>query len=608
MRLFTSFLLLAATASAEASWPRVLSAAGLDRGAVTILEGSSAEAQAYGFRPSQGAEKVEVRSVTDSILPGLQIVWAHPARVPRYEVPAEATVFTRERWTGAPLAAGLRRAGRVVFWTATPIGERGYERYPYIPQALLELGLRPRLGSRDLWAFFDSSYRLRTDPDFLAARWRDGGIAALHIASWHYWEPDPQRDQWLARLIEACHRRAITAYAWVELPHVSEEFWRAHPEWREQTAAGQDAHLDWRRLMNLANPACSAAVREGLAALLRRFDWDGVNLGELYFESLEGYMNPARFTPFNEDVRRRFQAMQGVDPKDFYNPRSRAYHVRDAKPLRRFLEFRAELAGELQQQWLQHLQDFRREKEWLDIVLTHVDDRFDATMRDSLGADASRLLPVAARHGAAFLVEDPATIWHLGPERYEELARRYASIAPPGSRLAVDINVVERYQDVYPTRQQTGSELLQLVAAAARSFPRVALYFENSILGPDWPLLAAAGSPSTVTEGPDGAWLIQARNATAVDWPGCALANGRAWRVRSRGKLLLPRGEWKLTPCDGAGEALLNDFNGELLGLERVEGRLRIEYESSARAIAVLPGRPERAVLLPPGRRVEWLD
>jgi hypothetical protein len=608
MRLLISVGLLAAALPLEmaGSWPKVLDAAGLDAGRVTVLEGASAEAQRHGFRP--GAERVEVRSVSDAMMPALQIVWAQAQRVPRYEVPAGATVFTRERWTGAPLAAGYRQGGKVVFWTATPLGERGYERYPYIPQALVELGLRPKLESRGLWAFFDSSYRLRADPDYLAARWRRGGIAALQIAAWHYWEPDEQRDRWLGKLIEACHRHAITAYAWVELPHVSEEFWRAHPEWREQTAAGQDAHLDWRRLMNLANRDCAAAVDAGLRGLLARFDWDGVNLGELYFESLEGYLNPARFTPFNEDVRRRFQALAGVDPKEFYDAKSRVYHLRDARPLRRFLEFRAELAGALQEEWLGRIEEMKKSKPWLDVALTHVDDRFDTTMRDNLGADAARLLPAAAWHGAAFLAEDPATVWHLGPERYEEMARRYAAIAPKGMRLGVDVNVVERYQDVYPTRQQTGSELLELVRSAARSFERVALYFENSILAPDWPLLAAAAAPGRAAELGGGAWEARLERTAALEWEGCAMVNGARWGARSEGRLLLPAGNWKVERCEGGAEVQLKDFNGELLGLERVGGRLRVEYESRTRAIAILPGEPERVVMLEPGRRQEWLE
>lgn len=598
-------LLLWTGALASGGWQRVLEAAGLDGARLVVLEGDSAEARAAGFVPEGG--RVEVRSVTDTFLPSLRIVWEKPETVQRFRVPERAAVFTRERWTGAPLAAGFRDGGRVVFWTATPIGDKGYERYPYLAQALMELGLAPRAETRGLWAFFDSSYRLRADPEYLAARWRRAGIGALHVAAWHYWEPDAGRDAWLRSLVDACHRRAIHVYAWIEFPHVSEAFWNAHPEWREKTATGQDAHLDWRRLMNLADPDCAAAVETGLRGLLQRFDWDGVNLAELYFESLEGYLNPARFTPFNDRVRREFQAEAGLDPADFYNPASRAYHVRDAGTMRRFLEYRARLAHRLQVDWLERVRRMAEERGGLDLVLTHVDDRFDTAIRDNLGADAAALLPEAARFGAAFLVEDPATIWNLGPERYAELARRYARITPEGVRLGADINIVERYQDVYPTRQQTGGELFQLLHWAAKSFPQVAIYFENSILGPDWGLLGAAAAAARVTEVAGGGLEVESGRPAAVAWQGCALVDGQPWPLQSQGKLLVPAGRRRVAPCGESVAPVLEDFNGDILKLERVHGLWRLEYESRARAIAVLAGGRREVRFFPPGRHQVWL-
>lgn len=602
----SAILLLASLgpAPAHGGWARVFRAAGLDGSRVTVLEGDSAEARAAGFLPL--SERVEVRSVTDTFLPSLRILWEKPVTVPRFRVPGHATIFTRERWTGAPLAAGFRDGDRIVFWTATSIGEKGFERYPYLAQALAELGLEPRLETRSLWAFFDSSYRLRADPDYLAARWRRAGFSAIHVAAWHYWEPDEQRDAYLRRLIDACHRRAIHAYAWIELPHVSDAFWDAHPEWREKTATGQDARLDWRKLMNLADPDCSAAVEQGLRELLRRFDWDGVNLAELYFESLEGYLNPARFTPFNATVRKRFEAEAGIDPQEFYNPASRYYHLRDAGPMRRFLDFRARLAHELQVAWLEKIRGMAEQRGGLDIVLTHVDDRFDTTMRDNLGADAAALLPEAARYGATFLVEDPATIWNLGPERYAELARRYAPILPKGVRLGADINIVERYQDVYPTKHQTGGELFQLLDWASRSFEQVALYFENSILAPDWALMAAAASAADWSAEADGSLTVRSARPVAVRWEGCAAVDGVPWPFRSQGRLLLPPGSHHIRRCEEEVNTVLEDFNGVILAATQENGRWRIEYESRARAIAIYPGGKLR--MLPPGRHSVWVN
>lgn len=601
----TLLWIAAAATPVSGGWRRVLESVGLDPARVLVLEGDSAAARAAGFVPT-GA-RVEVRSITEAFLPSLRIVWERPVTVPRFSVPPQAVIFTRERWTGAPLAAGYRDSGRVVLWTATSIGDKGYERYPYLAQALMELGVVPLAETRGLWAFFDSSYRLRADPEYLADRWRRAGIGALHAAAWHYWEPEEARDAWLRTLIEACHRRAIHVYAWIEFPHVSERFWEAHPEWREKTATGQDAHLDWRKLMNLADPDCARAVEKGLRELLRRFDWDGVNLAELYFESLEGYLNPARFTPFNDRVRAEFRAETGIDPAEFYNPASRFYHLRDAGPMRRFLDYRARLAHRLQVEWLERVRGISEERGGLDLVLTHVDDRFDTTMRDNLGADAAALLPEAARFGAAFLVEDPATIWNLGPERYAELARRYAPILPPGVRLGADINIVERYQDVYPTKQQTGGELFQLLHWAAKSFPQVAVYFENSILAPDWDLVAAAASAAQARPLGDGALEVESAAPLALRWDGCATVDGQPWPVRSHGRLLVPAGRHRVATCREPVEPVLEDFSGNVLRLEHVDGLWRLEYESRARAIAVLAGGQREVRYFPAGRHQVWL-
>ena len=56
----------------------------------------------------------------------------------------------------------------------------------------------------------------------------------------------------------------------------------------------------------------------------------------------------------------------------------------------------------------------------LDLVLTHVDDRFDTGMRDAIGADAARVLPLLDTRSFTFLIEDPATVWHLGAQRYPD--------------------------------------------------------------------------------------------------------------------------------------------------------------------------------------------
>jgi hypothetical protein len=581
------FVVLAGETASPDGW-----AQRVESGVFLILEGDSPAAQFFGFRPT--AKRVRVTSVEDLRRPSLSIVWERPVDLPVFDVPNEARIFTRERWHQAPLVAGYQRGAGAVLWVAATPGEKGYERFPYLLHALADLGLQAPFRSKRLWAFFDSSYRLRVDLDYFAEIWRSAGIAALHVAAWHFYEPDPDKDKYLRALIESCHRRGILIYAWLELPHVSEKFWEEHPEWREKTALLQDAHLDWRRLMNLSDRDCFRAVSTGIRSLLDRFDWDGVNLAELYFESLQGHSNPSRFTPMNDDVRREFRKRSEFDPVDLFDSSSPQHYSKNEARLREFLDFRAELSGRMQKEWLAEIEAMRRAKPDLDLVLTHVDDRFDTRMRDAIGADAARLVPLIDRHNLTFLIEDPATVWNLGPERYTRIAEKYLELTPHVEKLAIDINIVERYQDVYPTKQQTGTELFQLVSHAARAFPRVALYFENSILTPDVPWLASAAAVVDRFEQRGAKLTVDSPYGLGISWEGPALVDGRLWPVADADALWLTPGPHAVERARTEPRVRMLDFSADLTTVATLPNGLEFAYESGARALAIFDKHPER--------------
>lgn len=601
MRLLTSLFLLAFSASAQfftitgdaPGWRNVLAAQGLleggkslpqvlvladekgwslaqlraraTDGAVIILQGFTPLAKDLGIAVLPA--EVLVRHLRDVHAPDLPVLWEKEEKLRTAALGPGWQRLAWERWQQAPLAAWLPLGKGGVLWTATSIGALGYERYPFLPQALADAGATGRARSRDLWAFFDASYRWRVDPVYLADRWKQIGLAGIHVASWQFDTDDQDRAAWLARLIDLCHQRGIHVYAWVELPHVSERFWRDHPDCRERTAAGTEAQLDWRQLINLLNPACSAKAETSILALLRSFDWDGVNLGELYFESLEGAANPARFTPLNADVDREFRAR---------------YQAAPMADLPHFLAYRVELAARLQSEWLAKLEHLRHDRPDFDIVLTHIDDRLDRRMRDALGADSSRLLAATENKDLVFLIEDPATVWHLGPARYPQIAKEYAALTPNPARLAIDLNIVERYQDVYPTKQQTGAELAQLVHFAAKAFHRVALYFEYSLAPRDLNLPAIAAGGLESWEERDGKVRLKLSRQSAIRWPGNALVNGQLWPLTDGEELLLPPGEWVLEPTSQAPPWRIASLNAEILAVESAASELSIRYRARA--------------------------
>ena len=562
----------------------------VENGAILILEGESSLADMFGFR--RGKDNVRVASLTDIHQPKLPIVWEKGLELPRFELPAGATVFSRERWTEAPMLAGLRRGAGAVLWVAVPPGEHGYERFPYLLQALCDLGFEPPFRSARLWAFFDSAYRSRVDLDYFAARWRESGIAALQVAAWHFFEPNAESDAYLDKLIAACHREGILVYAWLELPHVSEKFWNDHPEWREKTAMLQDAQLDWRKLMNLTNRDSFHAIASGVRQLIGRFDWDGVNLAELYFESLEGIGNPSRFTPMNDDVRAEFRAQKGFDPIELFTTR------KGVESQKAFLEFRSDLARRIEEEWLDVMETARHVQPHLDLVLTHVDDRFDKNMRDAIGADASRVLPLLDRRSFTFLIEDPATVWNLGAQRYRSIAEAYQPLTPHREKLAIDLNIVDRYQNVYPTKQQTGTELFQLVHEASASFARVALYFESSLLAPDLKLLSSAATAVTRIEPIGGKTIVESSGGVGLPWKGGARVDGQVWPAADDRTLWIPSGAHTVEPAESRSGPRLLRLNGDLRAAKIANPTtIEFSYQSAARAIAVLDRAPVRLKL-----------
>jgi hypothetical protein len=251
----------------------------------------------------------------------------------------------------------------------------------------------------------------------------------------------------------------------------------------------------------------------------------------------------------------------------------------------------------MQEEWLQAAEHFRSFRPGLDIVLTHVDDRFDPGMRDALGADAGRVLPLLDSHSFSFLIEDPATVWNLGPQRYPEIARRYTPLTPHRDKLAIDINIVDRYQDVYPTKQQTGTELFELVHMAATAFPRVALYFENSILPPDLPLLGAASAVVTsyATSYAKEKQRISIDSATDVEvalGASGALVDGKPWPLLTGTGVRLPAGAHVVEPAAKREGISISDLNATLRTASIDGRRIRFRYSGESRAIVRFDRKP----------------
>src|SRR5690606_37484772 len=133
-------------------WTEILSSVGFSPETAKIVIGNSDEARALGF--SAQKETITIRRIIDLRRPQLEIYWSPEATIPRFIVPEDARVFAHDRWTNAPVMAGLIRNQQIYLWLATDPGPNGFERYPYLLQALTDLGAQPPAKGDRLWAFF----------------------------------------------------------------------------------------------------------------------------------------------------------------------------------------------------------------------------------------------------------------------------------------------------------------------------------------------------------------------------------------------------------------------------------------------------------------------
>ncbi len=120
----------------------------------------------------------------------------------------------------------------------------------------------------------------------------------------------------------------------------------------------------------------------------------------------------------------------------------------------------------------------------------------------------------------------------------------------------------------------------------------MALYFENSILTPDLPLLGSAAATVDKVEQEGSRLIVDSRHSVGVPWQGPAIVNGRLWPVRNDTTLWLPAGTSVIERAPKESSLRVVDFNGELHSANASTQGLQLSYQSNARALALLSARP----------------
>ena len=573
---------------------------GVEGGTPLLLDGTSPLTASLGIRATGVRSEITryrwERYAQDPVqLPGR-------LTYPRFQVSSALSVLAFDSRHNAPVVvSGSRGQGRFLY-SAIPLEPQAgmvFQYLPFLAQAIVDaLRVAPSLAADNLCVYVDVGGEPKVDPRAMAAQLKQWSVREVHLGVFY---DEESFKEFIPPFIAAAHLEGIAVYAWLEYPMVSQEFWDQHPRWREVTASGHPAIMDWRYHMALEDPACFEAVAELTRRLLLDYDWDGVDFAELYFEAEPGiFEKPGEFTPMHGAFRQGFQRRYGIDPITIFNPESPNYGPRNPELRSDLKEYRVELITQLTEKFLGILKSCQAEKPYLQTTLTFIDALRDPTVTERFGVDPDRLLALQKQFGFAVEIEDPYTVWNSTPDRYRAIGEYYRPRLQPGTPFSLDVNIVDRIPPGRPLNKPRGLELYELVANVAASVDMITLYAFSTFSPDDMRLVPFVLGAQQITGGITEEGRVEARRQVywqTVTRGRTVYLDGREWPCFSDTQVLIPAGTHRVSTRPQAATntptALhIESLNGTILGAEQSGGRVSLTYDSRGRCYVTLNRTP----------------
>jgi uncharacterized protein YdaL len=577
----------------------------VESGGNIVIDAKTDLAEEFGFNYAN--TRVDVRVVRDRLFPEEQIAWRYSELVTKFDADRLDKIFCIDDATEAPVVVGKSFGkGKVLYINSRfdPHSQLGYSQYPFFLEYVRRFfQLRPIVRREQLEFFFDPGFRQHYSVENLVRSWVSNGIRVVHAAGWHQY---PKYTYDYARLIRLAHANGILVYAWLEPPQVSQMFWKNHPEWREKNIRGDDIMPSWRFPVALTDSLCLSAVIAQYRSFLRSYDWDGVDLAELYFDAGRGFEEPKLFTPAHPSARIELKRKYGIDLAAAFDSLSPSYWKINPAVKEIIVNYRVQKIQAVYDSLLHTFGEIANEKPGFQIIVTALDDFGSPELREKFGCDMHSILQLQKQYGFTLQVEDPQSKWSSDPRRYVEMGRFYSTLVDR-SKLMLDLNILNfRRKDAvipFPTLVQTGTEAFHLVRSASIGAPRSTIYSESSMNPQDLSPLACslasdikyrfAGSRITV-EAASSFVLRLPKDVNEISLDGMPLSPFRDSRY------VIPAGEHSIatTPQTASTfsahelQTRVMSATGNLLSLSYGLRDVTFEYESETRMLVSLSNTP----------------
>ncbi len=559
--------------------------------------------------------EMKLHLVRDKYFPQEFISWKYSQLAYKFEYDENDDILCEDATTGLPVVLGKSYGkGKILYFNTAfdPNTTLGYSYFPYAMEYIKRyLQLSPVFKRENLEVFFDPAYRKNTSVENLVKLWVKEGIRVIHIGGWNDYKKYTYDYK---RLITLAHANGLLVYAWLEPPYVSEKFWKNHPEWQEKNYKGEGLHTSeankasWRYPVALTDENCLNSVILEYTRFLKNYDWDGVNLAELYFEAgLSGFSEPERFAPMHPSALSEFKKEFGFDMRQIFNPSSDYFWKQNAKAKAEVIKYRVDKISELHDRLLKTITDYSKSKPGFGVMVTFMDTYFSPEIKENHGVNSDAIVALQNKYNFLMNVEDPANKWSTSPMRYYEMGKFYAQKMKDPSKLLVDINIFElrNREDItpFPTVIQTGIESYHLINSASIGAPRFTIFSEGTCNPQDMSFFSYASSGKVEYEYTDDGYEVSSPFSFVLQLPKSIkviTVDGQQVIGYRENLFLIPAGDhtinYHTSDLPGFSTVELQpqilSFTGNLLAIKYGMRNLAFSYESTERAIVSVNRNP----------------
>lgn len=583
----------------------------VEDGGALITDSKNDLAENFGIRYSKALLKVS--RVRDRLFPDERIWWNTFELATKFDAEDVDKVFCIDEATEAPLVIGKQWGkGKLIYLMTRfdPMSQIGTSRYPFLLEYIRSyLHLGPIIRRDNLEVYFEPGVRRNISVESLIKQWVRQGIRIIHVSGWHQY---PKYTYDYERLIRLAHANGILVYAWLEPPQVSQKFWNEHPEWREKNFRGEDVRASWRYPMALNDRRCVDSMTEAYRAFLKKYDWDGVNIAELYFDAARGFADPQYFAPMHPSAQREFRRQYGFDLPSVLDPKSDHYWKVNRDAAASVTEFRVKTLERVYDTLLAMTQEIVRDKPGFMVIVTAMDSFGSPELREYIGVDMKSILALQKEYGFSLQVEDPEHLWSTDPRRYIAIGKEYTEFVGDRAKLLLDLNIgsFRKPEAItpFPTLVQTGTESFLLIQAASLGAQRFTVYSESSINPQDLLFLPYALASEVRYRSTEDGYMISAPYAVVMNLPSETKEislDGKPLSPSRENFYFIPAGEHTIRlGADPAGafsphalDTKLLSMTGNILSVAYGLRSIEAVYESDTKALMSINREPTRVMV-----------